>query len=88
MPVLGQAIEIQLNSSPINWGEFPAVLSINNLNLIPIEHNKLIIGATIEQGINPKVENLKDLQEIRYRFDKIRVKNSNSLIYKLITNEK
>ena len=33
-------------------------------------------------------KNLKDLQEIRYRFDKIRVKNSNSLIYKLITNEK
>ena len=33
-------------------------------------------------------ENLKDLQEISYRFDKIRVKNSNSLIYKLITNEK
>ena len=32
-------------------------------------------------------KNLKDLQEISYRFDKIRVKNSNSLIYKLITNE-
>ena len=31
---------------------------------------------------------IKDLQEIRYRFDKIRVKNSNSLIYKLIRNEK
>ena len=33
-------------------------------------------------------KNLKDLQEISSRFDKIRVKNSNSLIYKLITNEK
>ena len=33
-------------------------------------------------------ENLKNLQNISDRFNKIRVKNSNSLIYKLITNEK
>ncbi len=65
-PVLGQVLEVEIQSSnnTINWSGWPAVLSINGINLIPNGNNRLLIGATVEQGEYPdflKFQNLKDL---------------------------
>ncbi len=47
--VLGQVITLRINDQK-SWDKWPAVLSSNGVNLIPDNHNKLLLGATVEPG--------------------------------------
>ena len=49
-PVLGQVLELQLNTPPGQWTAWPAVLTCGGINLIPHGPNRLWIGATLEPG--------------------------------------
>ena len=52
-PVLGQAIELDINDTEVNLLSLPKQFNINGTNLIPISKNKLIIGSTDEYFTNP-----------------------------------
>ncbi len=64
-PILGQALRMKVDTRMLD--HWPAVLSINNFNLIKVKKNELIIGATLEPGLNPskiKFESMTTLNEI------------------------
>ena len=52
-PVLGQAIEVEINASEVNLLTLPEQFNINGKNIIPITKNKLIIGSTDEYSTKP-----------------------------------
>lgn len=62
--ILGQAIQVKLKTKNINTANWPGVLIINGINLIPAKNNELILGATLEPGLIPsqteilKIKNL------------------------------
>ena len=53
-PVLGQAIEVEINNVEVNLLTLPKQFNINGKNIIPISKNKLIIGSTDEYSTNPE----------------------------------
>ena len=53
-PVLGQAIEVNVNNAEVNLLTLPKQFSINGKNIIPISNDKLIIGSTDEYSIKPE----------------------------------
>ena len=52
-PILGQVIELELQNSPTNWREWPAILNYQNINFIHDHPNHMVLGATVEQGTKP-----------------------------------
>jgi D-amino-acid oxidase len=52
-PVLGQAIEININDSEVDLLSLPKQFNINGKNIIPKSNNKLIIGSTDEYSTKP-----------------------------------
>ncbi len=52
-PILGQVLDLELKNANENWSDWPAVLNMENINLIPYGKNKILIGATLENGIHP-----------------------------------
>ena len=62
-PVLGQAIEISINEKEIDLLSLPKHFSINGVNFIPINKNKLIIGSTNEYDIKPKENIFEELTD-------------------------
>ena len=63
-PIIGQAIEIKLNSINCNWTNWPAVLTFKGINLIPVGKNRMLLGATLEEGLEPSDSNLRKLIEV------------------------
>ncbi len=60
--VLGQAIHLTLKGQDQNnWEDWPAVMTSNGINLVPLERNEILIGATLEQGIKPSSNALSQL---------------------------
>ena len=53
-PVLGQAIEVNVNNAEVDLLTLPKQFSINGKNIIPISNDKLIIGSTDEYSIKPE----------------------------------
>ena len=54
LPILGQALILKVDKNELDLDQWPsAVMSYQGFNLIPIQENKLVIGATLEPGINP-----------------------------------
>jgi len=53
-PVLGQAIEIDVNDAEVDLLSLPKQFNINGKNMIPKSKNKLIIGSTDEYSIKPE----------------------------------
>ena len=53
-PVLGQAIEVDINDAEVDLLSLPKQFNINGKNLIPKSKNKLIIGSTDEYGTKPE----------------------------------
>ena len=49
-PVLGQALSLQLTTSPTTWSNWPSVLVDQGFNLIPTAPGQLLLGATVEPG--------------------------------------
>ncbi len=63
--VLGQAIHLTLNDNDQNnWEDWPAVLTRNGINLIPLEKNEILIGATLEPGVKPSRSALSNLKSL------------------------
>ena len=56
-PVLGQAIEIDINDAEVDLLSLPKQFNINGKNIIPVSKNKIIIGSTDEYSTQPE-ENL------------------------------
>jgi len=52
-PVLGQAIEVNINDAEVDLLSLPKQFNINGKNIIPISKNKLIIGSTDEYSTKP-----------------------------------
>ncbi len=53
-PVLGQAMEVDINDAEVNLLSLPKQFNINGKNIIPKGKNKLIIGSTDEYSTNPE----------------------------------
>ena len=53
-PVLGQAMEIDINDAEVDLLSLPKQFTINSKNIIPKSKNKLIIGSTDEYCTNPE----------------------------------
>ncbi len=61
-PILGQAIELRLEDKAIDLKSWPAVISFNGINLVPLEKGKYILGATLEKGKHPNNFYLNELK--------------------------
>jgi len=53
-PVLGQAIEVDINDAEVDLLTLPKQFNINGKNIIPLSKNKLIIGSTDEYSTKPE----------------------------------
>jgi len=60
-PVLGQAMEIEINDAEIDLLSLPKQFSINGKNIIPKSKNKLIIGSTDEYSTRPEKNTFEKL---------------------------
>ena len=63
-PILGQVIELDVKNQLKTWNQWPAVLSYQNTNLIPLGNQKILIGSTLESGFLPSNEERIKLQRI------------------------
>jgi len=61
-PVLGQAIEIEINDAEVDLLSLPKQFSINGKNIIPKSNNKLIIGSTDEYSTKPEQNTFEKLK--------------------------
>ncbi len=62
-PVLGQVIQLIINNKKDqNWETWPAAISYNGINLIPYGTNQILMGATLEPGLEPDPLQLKTMQ--------------------------
>ena len=53
-PVLGQAIEVDINNAEVDLLSLPKQFNINGKNIIPKSKNKIIIGSTDEYSTKPE----------------------------------
>ena len=53
-PVLGQAIEVDINDTNVDFLSLPKQFNIDGKNIIPKSQNKLIIGSTDEYSTKPE----------------------------------
>ena len=53
-PVIGQAIEVDINNAEVDLLSLPKQFNIDGKNIIPKSKNKLIIGSTDEYSTNPE----------------------------------
>jgi len=60
-PVLGQAIEIEINDAEVDLFSLPKQFNINGKNIIPKSKNKLIIGSTDEYSSKPEENTFEKL---------------------------
>jgi len=60
-PVLGQAIEIDINDAEVDLLSLPKQFNINGKNIIPKSNNKLIIGSTDEYSTKPEENTFEKL---------------------------
>ncbi len=60
-PVLGQAMEIDINDSEVDLLSLPKQFNINGKNIIPKSKNKLIIGSTDEYSTIPEKNTFEEL---------------------------
>jgi len=60
-PVLGQAMEIDINDAEVNLLSLPKQFNINGKNIIPKSKNKLIIGSTDEYSSRPEENTFEKL---------------------------
>jgi len=61
-PVLGQAMEIEINDAEVDLLSLPKQFNINSKNIIPKSKKKLIIGSTDEYSTKPEEILSKNLQ--------------------------
>ena len=67
-PVLGQAIEVEINEAEVDLLSLPKQFNINGKNIILKSKNKLIIGSTDEYSTKPEeniFEKLTDFLDMR-----------------------
>jgi len=60
-PVLGQAMEIEINDAEVDLLSLPKQFTINGKNIIPKSKNKLIIGSTDEYSTKPEKNTFEKL---------------------------
>tara|TARA_A100001035_G_scaffold56267_1_gene41592 strand:+ start:651 stop:1166 length:516 start_codon:yes stop_codon:yes gene_type:complete len=60
-PVLGQAIEIDINDAEVDLLSLPKQFNINGKNIIPKTKKKLIIGSTDEYSTEPDEDTFEKL---------------------------
>ena len=60
-PVLGQAIEVEINEAEVDLLSLPKQFNINGKNIIPKSKNKLIIGSTDEYSTKPEKNTFEKL---------------------------
>ena len=63
-PVLGQAIEIEINDEEVDLLSLPKQFNINGKNIIPKSKNKLIIGSTDEYSFKPEENTFERLTNL------------------------
>ena len=54
-PILGQVVELKLKNKNSNWNKWPAILNYQSINFIHHRSSHLIMGATIESGVEPSL---------------------------------
>ncbi len=60
-PALGQAILVEINAKEKDWSGWPAVLMSKGVNLIPQNHQQILLGATLEFAEHPSVNDLRKM---------------------------
>jgi len=66
-PVLGQAMEIEINDAEVDLLSLPKQFNINGKNIIPKSKNKLIIGSTDEYSTKPEKNTFEKLTNFLYK---------------------
>ncbi len=64
-PVLGQVIDLEIQTEGFQWSDWPAVLQFNEVNLIPYASNRLLMGATLERGKTASKDALKEMHYLK-----------------------
>ena len=62
-PVLGQAMEIDINDAEVDLLSLPKQFNINGKNILPKSKNKLIIGSTDEYNTKPEKNTFEKLTQ-------------------------
>jgi len=60
-PVLGQAMEVDINDAEVDLLSLPKQFNINGKNIIPKSKNQLIIGSTAEYSTKPEENTFEKL---------------------------
>ena len=68
-PILGQVMELEYDDLEINNNNF-SLINTDGVNIIFQKNKKIIIGATIEQGLHASKQKLEDLKRIFVEKDK------------------
>ena len=63
-PILGQVVELELKDNTINMKDWPGILNYQSINFIHNKPNHVLIGATVERGVNPSQLEKKLMLEI------------------------
>jgi len=66
-PVLGQAMEIDINDVEVDLLSLPKQFNIDGKNIIPKSKNKLIIGSTDEYSTKPEKNTFEKLTNFLYK---------------------
>jgi D-amino-acid oxidase len=66
-PVLGQAIEIDINETEVDLLSLPKQFNIDGKNIIIKSKNKLIIGSTDEYNTTPEENTFEKLTNFLYK---------------------
>ena len=69
-PILGQVIELELKNKTEDWKSWPGVLNFQSKNFIHLDSNHLVIGATVEKGIQPNKRCKEEMLNINNTFHK------------------
>ena len=54
-PILGQVIQLELESQNTHWEKWPAILNYHSINFIHHDPSHIVMGATIEKGNEPSL---------------------------------
>lgn len=63
-PVLGQALRISIQATQKNYSHWPAVINSHGINMIPLTRNQMMIGATLEPGVNASLQSLENMKNL------------------------
>ena len=64
-PILGQVVELELETNHSNWNNWPAILNYQSINFIPQKQSHILMGATIEKSHKPNPSSKQEMLNMK-----------------------